>query len=279
LGLENHHLRDHLRQRRRFFDNKERLQKLQTLVTSNDTAVDLDRKMLAVVVKADQPELFTILRTLFHTWTDIEDTDAIDLSTPPPCWDLIEKFDLAHSFWHMIQTTFGYQEDTPSLRNLLIRLLVTDYAGHLHGDVPQSLAHLLLHRLRHALRALAHRLKRAPLRFDRAVGIALAKLALGVAHRLAGRHPDASSFTTLLQSGLFTTLGDTTYGSTDTRAAHCQHKPPERALADELRPSVGAHLQTPGARAGRGDRWLPAAVGEPATVDRDLAAGDERGGV
>ena len=40
----------------------------------------------------------------------------------------------------MIHTTFGYQEDTPSLRNLLIRLLVTDYAGHLHGDVPQSLA-------------------------------------------------------------------------------------------------------------------------------------------
>ena len=27
------------------------------------------------------------------------------------------------------------------------------------------------------------------------------------------------------------------------------------------------------------DRWLPAAVGEPAAVNRDLAAGDERGGV
>ena len=62
----------------------------------------------------------------------------------------IEKFDLAQSFWHVIHTTFGYQEDTPSLRNLLIRLLVTDYAGHLHGDVPQSLAHLLLPRSGHA---------------------------------------------------------------------------------------------------------------------------------
>ena len=29
-------------------------------------ADDLDRKMLAVVVKADQPEIFTIIRTLFH---------------------------------------------------------------------------------------------------------------------------------------------------------------------------------------------------------------------
>src|SRR5713101_10035761 len=32
LGLENHHLRDHLTQRRTFFDNKERLQKLKALV-------------------------------------------------------------------------------------------------------------------------------------------------------------------------------------------------------------------------------------------------------
>ena len=150
LGLENHHLRDHLSQRHAFFDNKERLQKLKTLVASTDTAVDLDRKMLAVIVKAEQPELFTILRTLFHAWTDVEDADDIDLSTAPPCWAQIEKFDLAQPFWQCIQTTFGYYEEASSLRNLLIRLLVTDYAVHLHGDVPQSLAHLLLPRSGHA---------------------------------------------------------------------------------------------------------------------------------
>src|SRR5690349_18786338 len=49
-----------------------------------------------------------------------------------------------------------------------------------------ALSHLLLHRLRHALRALAHRLERAALRIHRAVGITLAERALGVAHRLAG---------------------------------------------------------------------------------------------
>ena len=150
LGLENHHLRDHLTQRRRFFDNKERLQKLKALVVSNDTAADLDRKMLAVVVKADQPGLFTILRTLFHACTDVEHEDDIDLGASPPCWDQIEKFDLAQPFWQCMQTTFGYSEASPSLRNLLIRLLVTDYAVHLHGDVPQALAHLLLPRTGHA---------------------------------------------------------------------------------------------------------------------------------
>jgi uncharacterized protein (TIGR02687 family) len=150
LGLENHHLRDHLSQRRTFFDNKERLQKLKALVTPADTAADLDRKMLAVVVKAEQPELFTILRTLFHTWTDVENADEIDLGIPPPCWTQIERFDLAQPLWQFIHYTFGYHEEAPGLRNLLIRLLVTDYAVHLHGDVPQSLAHLLLPKTGHA---------------------------------------------------------------------------------------------------------------------------------
>src|SRR5262249_46083798 len=51
---------------------------------------------------------------------------------------------------------------------------------------PRSRAHLLLQRLRQALRALAQRLERAALRVDRAVGIALAERAFRLAHRLAG---------------------------------------------------------------------------------------------
>ena len=144
MGLENHHLREHLAERRTFFDNKDRLQKFKALVASNDTADDLDRKMLAVVVKADQPELFTIIRTLFHAFTEVEHEDEIDLGNSPPCWDQIEKFDLAQPFWRFIKNTFGYSEASPSLRNLLIRLLVTDYAHHLQGNVPPSLEHLIL---------------------------------------------------------------------------------------------------------------------------------------
>ena len=81
LGLANQHLRQYLTNRRKFFDNKDRLQKLKLLVTAEDTTTDLDRKMMAVVVKADQPELFTIIRTLFHAYTD--SGDEIDLDTPP----------------------------------------------------------------------------------------------------------------------------------------------------------------------------------------------------
>ena len=52
LGLKNQHLRQHLADRRKFFDSKERLQKLKPLVAPTDVAADLDRKMIAVVVRS-----------------------------------------------------------------------------------------------------------------------------------------------------------------------------------------------------------------------------------
>ena len=141
LGLANQYLRPHLNERRRFFDSKERSRKLKVLVTPDDTEADLDRKIIAVLVRADQPELFNIVRTLFHAFTEGED---VDLSTPPPTWEQVEKFGLDDPFWQMVKASFGYEEDPPSLQNLLIRLLVTDYAHHLKGDVVPSLQHLLL---------------------------------------------------------------------------------------------------------------------------------------
>ena len=144
LGLANQHLRTHLADRHKFFDAKERLQKIKALVAPDDDAADLDRKMIAVVVKADQPELFTLVRTIFHAW--IEAGSEIDLDDPTDVWGQVKKFDLNNSFWQMVQTTFGYLEDTPSLKNFLFRLMLTDYAHDLKADVPQSLRGLLLPR-------------------------------------------------------------------------------------------------------------------------------------
>ncbi len=101
IGLQAQHLREHLDDRRKFFDNKDRLAKLKTLVAPDDTAADLGRKMLAVVVRADQTELFNIIRALFHLFTD---ADEIDLRHPPQAWQQIEKFDLDKPFWQMVKT-------------------------------------------------------------------------------------------------------------------------------------------------------------------------------
>ena len=143
LRLAHQHLRQHLAKRRKFFDNKERLHKLTSLVSPEDSELDLDCKMLAVVAKADQPELFNIVRTLFHSMTE---GDAPDLEAIPPTWVQIERFELDEPFWMMIKTVFGYGEEAPTLKNLLIRLLVSDYAHHLVKELPGALQHLQLPR-------------------------------------------------------------------------------------------------------------------------------------
>ena len=142
LGLKQQALRQHLADRRKFFDAKERLQKLKTLVAAEDTAADLDRKMLAVALKADQSELFALVRTLFHGWLDAG--DDLDLGNPPAVWEQVEKFDLDKPFWAFVKAAFGYEEDDPTLKNFLLRLMMTDCAHHAKADVPQALAGLVL---------------------------------------------------------------------------------------------------------------------------------------
>src|SRR5438552_11457766 len=100
LGLVNQTLRTHVADRRKFFDAKDRLQKLKALVDKNDGAADLDRKMIAVVAKADQPELFNLVRTIFHSWLE---AGEMDLDSPPAVWGQIEKFDLDAPFWQMVK--------------------------------------------------------------------------------------------------------------------------------------------------------------------------------
>lgn len=143
LGLgEQQYLRQHLADRRKFFDNKERLQRLKQLVAVNDTAADLDRKMMTVITRADQPELFNLVRTIFHAYTDQE--EGIELDNEPASWAQLAKFDLAEPFWQMVRLSFGYEDENPSLKKLLIRLFVTDFAHYLKADLPGALQNLLL---------------------------------------------------------------------------------------------------------------------------------------
>ena len=152
LGLRRQHLRAHIARRRKFFDNKERLRKLTQLVDEDDNELDLDRKMLAVVARSDQPDLPNIVRTLFHSMTEASE---LDLNVVPTAWEQIEKYELDEPFWELVRADFGYREDSPTLspsgdqggetlRNLLIRLLVSDYTHQLVGEPPAALEHLQL---------------------------------------------------------------------------------------------------------------------------------------
>ena len=140
LGLgQNQALRDHLRQRLKFLGSKERVSRLSKMVDQSDTDADVDRKMLAVLTRSDQAEPFSIVGTLLH---DLGTRGG--LGGTPTAWEDIAKFGLAEPFWAIVARAFGYQEDAPKLRNLLLRLLVTDLAQALTAPLPTALQHHLL---------------------------------------------------------------------------------------------------------------------------------------
>jgi hypothetical protein len=136
LGLTQQALRQHLAERAKFFANRERLERLKKLVIPNDSALDLDRKIIAALAKADQPEFFNVLISLF---------DAIpggDLDALPPAWAEMEKFGVLPAFWELVASHFGYHDPAPTLKNLLIRLLLADFDHGCRAGLPAGLKHL-----------------------------------------------------------------------------------------------------------------------------------------
>lgn len=139
LGLKNHHLREYLNQRKKFLGNKARLSALQSRVKPDDSMTELDRKMLAVVVKSEHDDFSHIIRNIYDAMGNVEDLD-----TRPEIWDQIVKLDLEESFWGFVKAIFGYDDEKPNLRNLLTCLLVTELEYALGEALPNSLKHFVL---------------------------------------------------------------------------------------------------------------------------------------
>lgn len=67
-----------------------------------------------------------------------------DISIQPKGWQEIAANDLNVPFWELVRAQFGFSETEPSLSNLLLRILVTDFCRGLDGDAPRKLAHFVL---------------------------------------------------------------------------------------------------------------------------------------
>lgn len=141
LGLSTQSLRGHLKERAKFLRAKDRLDRLKRLVLPGDTALDLDRKMLAVLTRADQPELFAMLQRLY---AGLVVNGEADLTAQSKVWQDMAACELTPAFWALVQSQLGYAEPEPSLRDLLVRILVTDFCRNLGGDAPRQLAHFVL---------------------------------------------------------------------------------------------------------------------------------------
>ena len=141
LGLTSQQLRAHIKERAKFLKSKDRVDRLKRWVAPGDDAGDLDRKMIAVLAKAEQPDLPGILLRLF---SGLLQDGAANLDAEPKAWSDIVANDLMDSFWGLVEQEMGYRDTAPALRDFLFRILVTDFSRTVSGGCPAQLSHFVL---------------------------------------------------------------------------------------------------------------------------------------
>ncbi len=138
LGLQYHSLREHIGKRARFFNSKERLERLKKRIVQSDLEEDIDRKIMAVLVRSEGDSFFDIVNTLFSAFT----ADG-GIEVEPAPWQDIVKFGLEDAFWQLTREQFGYEDGLPSLQKLLCCLFITDLFSKVGDDIGSSLQQFL----------------------------------------------------------------------------------------------------------------------------------------
>jgi uncharacterized protein (TIGR02687 family) len=141
LGLTSLALRSHLKERAKFLKAKDRVDRLRRWTDPADGPDDIDRKMLAVLARAETPEPAAILLKVFSALAS-DGSVSLD-GSPKPAQEMVaNELDLA--FWALMEREFGYKDESPSLRGLLFALLATDFVRSLRCGAPSQLAHFVI---------------------------------------------------------------------------------------------------------------------------------------
>jgi uncharacterized protein (TIGR02687 family) len=141
LGLTSLTLAEYIRSRSKFLGAEARRSKLKRLVIPADGEAELDRKMMAVILRSDEFDTLSITHKLLQgLWVE----GRPEIGEPPKAWNELQAFALEQPFWQQMQVAFGYQSDEPSLTDLLLRILVTDFARFVEREIPDAMRHLVL---------------------------------------------------------------------------------------------------------------------------------------
>ena len=142
LGLTTRALRDHLKTRSKYLRARDRFERVKRWVQPDDTADDLDRKMIAAVARAETADPSAILLKVFAAVV----AEGGDLGPRSKVFDELAAFDLEAAFWSLVEREFDYREpgsEEPTLRGLLYRLFATDFCNGIHSTAA-SLAHFVI---------------------------------------------------------------------------------------------------------------------------------------
>lgn len=124
LGLAGRQvLLPYISERLKFFNNKERFAKFKNILLPNDEEKEMDFKIISILTKSDKADIFSIIISIFCDWTDAEDVCFDNL---PQSYVELEKMNMSQAFWKYVAEAFGYEAETPNLKDLALRLFASD---------------------------------------------------------------------------------------------------------------------------------------------------------
>lgn len=139
LGLQHLHLRDHIAKRIKFFYSKQRFAKLKVIISSGDLEMEIDRKLLAVIAKAENDRFFDVIHAVYDSFPFDDGLNAI-----PEEFAALEKMNMADVFWAFAKESFGYEAENPTLRHLLTCLFISDLYSSIGDHLCQNVRQFIL---------------------------------------------------------------------------------------------------------------------------------------
>lgn len=137
LGLTRMALKDHIEARSVFFNSKERVESLKRWIQPLDDEQNIDLKLIAVTVKAQNPQIADIVRTVLNDYANIVDQTG-ELDSLPKTWKKLTDYNLVESFWVLVADYCGYQAEEvnkASCYDLLLKLFCTDLSLNLGKNI------------------------------------------------------------------------------------------------------------------------------------------------
>ncbi|AVH48966.1 BREX-1 system phosphatase PglZ type A [Acinetobacter sp. SWBY1] len=137
LGLTRMVLKDHIGARSVFFNSKERLESLKRWIEPLDDEQSIDLKLIAVTVKAQNPQIADIVRTVLNDYANIVDQTG-ELNSLPKVWKKLTDYNLVESFWQLVTDYCGYQAETlckASCYDFALKLFCTDLSLNLGKNI------------------------------------------------------------------------------------------------------------------------------------------------
>jgi uncharacterized protein (TIGR02687 family) len=129
LGINQMALRGHIRKRQAFFASKQRVAALKRLVTENEDETSMDRKLLAVVVKADSAALTDSVLSVLKDYALSLEADSDESAL----MESLAKFELTEALWQGLAETFSYDAKEPSLADFVLKLFCTELWSQIEG--------------------------------------------------------------------------------------------------------------------------------------------------